>query len=370
MDADPTDCLREPLVVRLYQAALGLFPEAYRREYGDELLYAVRLAAAEARAQGRASLLRFTWRELRDLPLAILRAHLRERRAPMNLRPGAHLPGGPLRGWQLGAVFLPFLLPMLDALRIWSFNRGIPWLVPALVISLLAPLGLVVIAGFYRKFPLWALPGLSLLIFFASAALQFFAQALVFLTVMLPLYGGWPENSVAEKVVVMLLVQLLALIFMTLAAIGLLRVLPSFHARVRQEWTLLSFLLYGIAILPVIGNDEFHGTEWYEVASLLILAAGALLYLAAPWRWLRVLALVVPSVISPVVMSLGLYQVFPAQSWAQPVFSFRLWEALQPVLYLAPLPFLLLLASLAPRLRLKGAAAQDSSPAPDGSANP
>ena len=54
-------------------------------------------------------------------------------------------------------------------------------------------------------------------------------------------------------------------------------------------------------------------------------------------------------------MSLGLYQTFPAQSWANPAdVSFRLWEALQPVLYLSPLPILLLLAALAPRLPWSG----------------
>ena len=64
--------------------------------------------------------------------------------------------------------------------------------------------------------------------------------------------------------------------------VGLLRIVPGFHTRVRQEWTLLSFLLYGIAILPVLGNDEFHGVEGYETASLLILAVGAGLYLIGP----------------------------------------------------------------------------------------
>ena len=65
-------------------------------------------------------------------------------------------------------------------------------------------------------------------------------------------------------------------------------------------------------------------------------------------------------------MSLGLYQTFPAQSWADPLnVSFRLWEALQPVLYLSPLPIWLFLAALAPRLPWKGGRELASSPAPD-----
>jgi len=65
-------------------------------------------------------------------------------------------------------------------------------------------------------------------------------------------------------------------------------------------------------------------------------------------------------------MSLGLYQTFPAQSRANPAdVSFRLWEALQPVLYHLPLLILLLLAVLAPRLPWSGGRETTSSPSPN-----
>ena len=121
MNERRSDRRKEHPIVRLYRAALGCFPEGYRREYADELLYAVRMAAEDAEAQGRVSLLRLAWRELRDLPLAVLRAHLHERSVQMNLQPGAHLPGGPIRSWQLGVVFLPFLLPLLYPQRVFIF---------------------------------------------------------------------------------------------------------------------------------------------------------------------------------------------------------------------------------------------------------
>jgi hypothetical protein len=105
MDANPSDCLKEHPVVRLYRAALCLFPAGYRHEFGEELLYAVSMAAADAQAQGEASLWRFAWRELRDLPLALLRAQLRERRAPGNLHRGVYL-----RGWLVVIGILVALL--------------------------------------------------------------------------------------------------------------------------------------------------------------------------------------------------------------------------------------------------------------------
>ena len=359
-------------IVRLYQAALRCFPERYRREYADELLYAVRMAVDEAKAQGRISLLLLAGRELRDLPLAIMRAHLNEKGVPMKLQLGAHLPGGPIHNWQLGAVFLPFLLPLLypfvgyiaSKMPPVQMGSGVFAVLVFLLVGLLVVLSIV---GLVRSFPVWALPALGIVLFIVSAFVQLAVQTAVFLGVMHPLYGGWPE-VLAQKIGMMLLVQLVFLIVMVALLAGLMRIVPGFLARVRQEWTLLSFLLYGMAIMPILGNDEFRGVEGYEIISLMILAFGAGLYLSAPRRWQRVLVLVIPAILSPAAMSLGLYQTFPAQPWADAsVFSFRLWEALQPVLYLSPLPILMLLASLAPRLPGGAAGKPASSSVPIGS---
>lgn len=92
----------------------------------------------------------------------------------------------------------------------------------------------------------------------------------------------------------------------------------------------------------------------------------------APRRWQRILALVIPAVLAPMVMSYGRYQAFPAQSWANPanppfflpeqLGTVRWWEALQPVLGFSPLPVLLLLPALAPRLPWSGGREAVSSP--------
>lgn len=287
----------------------------------------------------------------------------------MNLRPGMYLPGGPLRIWQVGAVCLPFLVVVLVPLRIWAFTNSIPWLIPALGLPFLALLVVVWIAGLVRDLPLWALPALGMVLFFVSALLQVVAQIMVVTLIFYPVFGrwGWPGDlSLAENIWMALLVQLLFLGMMAMVLALLLRIVPQFHARVRQEWTLLSFLLYEISIAPVlIWSDEFVGVHWYQAASLLALAIGAGLYLVAPRRWQRIVALVFPAALAPVIMALGLYQTFPAQPWANPAdASFRLWESLQPLLYHLPVLLLLLLASLAPRVPGSGGRAPASLPAP------
>ena len=79
----------------------------------------------------------------------------------MNPKPGAHLPGGPIHGWQLGAVFLPFLLTLLYAVQPLAGVSAIPWLAAALVFAFLGLLVGVSLVGLVRGFPVWALPALG-----------------------------------------------------------------------------------------------------------------------------------------------------------------------------------------------------------------
>jgi hypothetical protein len=61
---------------------------------------------------------------------------------------------------------------------------------------------------------------------------------------------------------------------------------------VRQDWTQLSYILYGemLFALILLFND-YRFTEPYAVASLLCLFAGSWLYLRSPRPWQRVFAL-------------------------------------------------------------------------------
>jgi len=139
----------------IYRAMLTLFPLRYRDKYGEELLYAVRMSLEQAQARGRLFVIWLAWRELRDFPGACLQAHLRERRGLiMRFKPGAHLPDGPFKYWQLAAVFLPFSFPMLgvalDLLAGGIFTNLI-WGVGVVFLGLLI---IVWITGLVKEFPI------------------------------------------------------------------------------------------------------------------------------------------------------------------------------------------------------------------------
>ncbi len=83
----------------------------------------------------------------------------------MRFQPGVHLPGGPVRPWQLAVVFLPFLLPLLYAFLTTAIPptsplRIGPWLVMGIFVPLLGLMVVAFIAGLVRQFPLWTLPAL------------------------------------------------------------------------------------------------------------------------------------------------------------------------------------------------------------------
>jgi len=274
----------------------------------------------------------------------------------MSIQPGAPPHSGARNGWQWAAVSFPFLLPFILLAGQHSLAGWPGWLYTGLVLAGGQGVAGLCVLGVLRGYPLWALPSLGMLLFFISAGIHLAIRAITSFLVMLPGFGNRVAayglvfdigRALAEQALLAFLLVLLILIFLCLA--------PGLQAQVRQDWTSLPFLIYGMAILPMLGNDEFTGIERYQVACLLLLAAGAGIYLVAPQRWQRFIALFVPVLLAPGLMSAGLYLAFPFQAWADPgKLTFRLWEALQPTLDLAPLPAILLLTACVNRIPMVG----------------
>jgi hypothetical protein len=337
--------MRADWLTRVYLAFLALLPAAYREEYGDELAYAIRSAVADARAKGRLALARLAWRELRDLPPSILRAHLAQwEEHAMRLQAGLYLPDGPIRSYQLAALFVPFMIPLLMALPALMgvvslpIYTGVGWVMIGLVIVTAA-------AGLVRRFPVWSLPTLGFLLFVVWTPLKLLAQAAI-----LTLLGRggkyWPD-ALPDRLALSAGLDVAFLAIGVLIALLLLLISRPLWDRARRDWTLLSLLLYGLAIPYVFLNDPYRGLGPYEVVSTLLLAAGAAVFVfLGPRRWQRLLALVVALLLAHPVLSLGVYQIFPAQTFAGPDPSFRLWETLQPVIELPVLLSLICLPAL------------------------
>jgi hypothetical protein len=63
--------------------------------------------------------------------------------------------------------------------------------------------------------------------------------------------------------------------------------------RLRHDWSLLSYILYGESVFALVVLFESHRSDPnYAIASLLCLLAGVWFYLRSPSRGLRLMALV------------------------------------------------------------------------------
>lgn len=366
-------------LTRVYLRCLALFPAAYREEYGEELAYAIRASVEEARARGRRALIGLAWRELRDLPPALVAAHVSqwEGRA-MRLQAGAHLPGGPMRSSLLVPLFVPFTIPLVMTLFPILLGGHALWLHRVLVVALsLAALAIGVL-GLARGFPAWTLPSVGVLLCVIWFPLKWVAQAAILIVLGLVRLSGaawtgglstdlvrsfWPE-ALWGKVAQQAGLDVAFLAIAVLMAGGLLLLSPSLRRRVGRDWSSLSFLLYGMSIPYAALHDSFRGLEPYEIAGGCLLAGGAALFVLVPRRWQRLLALTAALLLAQSLLSLGTYLVFPAQTFATPDASFRLWETLRPAL---ELPVLLSLVCLPALLALWPAwPGDDTQPSPAG----
>jgi hypothetical protein len=325
----------------LLQGSLALFPPGYRREYGEEHSWVLQLALAEAAAWGGLSLLRFIAREVRDLPLALLKAHQKERRVSMNgIRQFTLPPGEPLAGRQ----YLWFLLPFLAALVTW-FSEAVPsrFVAMAGVILLYGLLVLLlgaVIAGMIKGLPLWALPNVGLLIG-VSGLLLLGAGGPGLGDLKAILWTGFIPGRALYALIANL--YKLAPGMLLLAGLALLSTrlptLSAFRQRLARDWTLLPLMLYSSYVIIPYFYDPYRGREPY-----------AWLYLRGSQPAARLTALLVATLLSGLTLSLAVYLLYPQQDWVISGVGAgfpRWWETIGPLIEsLACLAALGLMAAL------------------------
>ncbi len=321
-----------------YRLLLRLFPRRYRAEYQPELESVIGQLGADEAARGGWALARLVGRELRDLPAALLREHWREwRQRAVNANSLAPSPEEPVAGWHWVAILAPFVVASLFILSTWfpAGTSGLGLIHGVTLLGMLAYLLLALVAGVARGMPRWAFPGLGM----DLAILAYLLMAMG--TSLLPELDvrvmGWPPSSlgrVVSQTVQNLYRFLPALVLCAGLAVlsGWVAPLGAVSRRIRRDWSLLSFLFYGLAFLPILLQDEYRGLELFQVASLTTLAGGALAYLRQDRPGRRLLVLLAGLVLAMVILSLGIYRLYPLQAWAAHTTFPRWWEAAGPLM--------------------------------------
>jgi hypothetical protein len=270
------------LFIWLYTQFLWLYPASYRAEFGAELAAVFRLALHAARRQGTLAVLRVGLRELRDVPIAAFQVHRRLRfRRLFFVSPGSNR--------EILMALAPFLMlgilpPLFSLLAIplGVFN--------VLAMGMLLLLAALLLVGIGRGLPRWSLPYLGVI---------FSLVSVYGLREVTP--GGLTWQLVGQnqplwwRQVVYQGERWLGLpliMFVVVALSWLLPPLRSFCTRVQQDWTLLSFMLYGAGLFALVYTfDDYPDEEPYLLLAMALLAGGGWVYLRAKTSRQRIAAL-------------------------------------------------------------------------------
>jgi hypothetical protein len=276
-----------PFLRRLYEVSLHLFPKRYRQEYGRELQEVFGLSLEEAATRRGLEVERLVLRELVSLPKAAILEHLREMRKSRMTEKSASrfdfLPGTRSEIWAALAPFLLFgALPTL--LGYFRVSDLVPLWLDIVFVIILWSFGLsLILIGYVKRFPRWFMPYIGLPMPIISL--------LLFLSLMEKLGGVWwyrlPWFLSAFIQQGLLWMGSIFLLILLLVASRLIPKSRSFHQRLRDDWTLLSFIIYGtLPLVLFIILNEYKNEEPFMFLALLILAVGGWLYLQSgvPWN--------------------------------------------------------------------------------------
>jgi hypothetical protein len=261
-------------------------------------------AIAHAATRGKTAIIALCVRELCDLPLAIWRAH-RYERSQMSSENNQRI------SWrELMVTLTPYIMFIsifiLLALRIYHEAVGF---------AILAIWGVLILAGLAKGLPRWSLPTLGLVLAIANLVISsawWWWRFWVNLFRDLPSpWRIWVDSGFSW-------IGILGLTVCLILITVLIKPFRPFFWRVREDWTLLPFMLYGIMPLVIlIGFDEYQGNDLYEIGIFGILMIGAWGYLRCSRRWQKILTLAMSITLALICQSITRLILLPSQPWVE-----------------------------------------------------
>ena len=317
-----------------YGLLLKLYPKTYREEYGDELQAVFNLSLGEALKMGRINLASLLLRELTGLPRAILYEHLRERRSKMTGKFASRFDfpqGSRTEPW---VVLLPFALTyVLYRAMLFLNPSSMPfWVELVIGLTFLGSIFGMFIAGLRMGAPRWFLPYLG----FVLSIINLFTYT----AYVRPDWSGFPFLNQASRFVRGFVYQgtvwigvIVLVILLVLFAASIPKFRP-FYQRLRDDWTLLAFTIYGVAPFAIILTfDDYQGEGLYVLIANSILAIGGWSYLRTQIPWKRYVILFIGLALSMSVAAVGkwilynpiLYTPAPGLKFSEMMSTVTLW---------------------------------------------
>jgi hypothetical protein len=247
----------------------------------------------------------------------------------------------PLSGIDWLAAFVIFILPLTGSVipRI-AMGYDLPnWTGYILLSFFLGSVIFALVLAVFSGLPRWSL-----------SYFGFFLTIITFYTIGLGLWGllvvpPWififgPRDSWSLPVSLLyngLMVAFMWFIVLLVAIIifNLLRHWPRIHSlwrHIREDWTHLSFLVYGGLIFYIwLIFDEYRYEDSWIFVAFVCLAICAWFYLRAKGQNMRILALISGVTASLWVVTVGKWILVPMQNWPVNIESERIFETLRTI---------------------------------------
>lgn len=274
------------LAVKLYNRLLRLYPADYQQDFGEERLAVFSLVSADANRKSRWAGFKLLLAELHDLPGALFSEHQRAIRRKQMQNPSSH----PRPAWgEILPALAVFLFPLVFFGLLLILVKDLPKWVITSTLFLLLIIPAVVLLGLLRGLPRWVMPWLGFFLYYALAVAS----------------DGWlkglntnfarPNFPYIAQVVGQqsrIWIQVFAAIALLVLLAALVSPLRQFYRRARQDWTLLSLIVYGAVLIDmIIAYDPSSNATPFLAVVGVVLIAGGWLYLRSSSLSGRILAL-------------------------------------------------------------------------------
>jgi hypothetical protein len=327
------------LVLSVHSAALRLYPGDFRITFREEMQAVFEYTAAEASINGSVALGRLFLREMFDL---VWTAINERRREWLSQAKDPEAPEGETRFSRLEMLIslAVFLVPA-GYLLLNAFPQSlVRELIPVLILT-----GIFVgtAAGLLKRLPRWSLPYLGLILSGIVFAFLFQWKAERIATSLASRFV-FQSNSELGRLVLTSFWQgvlWLSLFVLVAFAILLLKMIPPFRPwarRLREDWTQISYLLYGGSMLALVWTfNDYRNETPFALIAIGCMIAGAWGYLRSSRPRQAFLALVAGATLAMWVAAIGVWLLVPSQDWAawfqaHPSSGERWFEALQTLI--------------------------------------
>jgi hypothetical protein len=296
---------------QLYKCILYLYPDRFKLEFAEEMQAVFDQVLDEAGKGGWVGEIQLILKEIGCLLRTALNQRWCDTRDDI-LHPTAgvtEVDVPPLRK-EIVLALLVFAIPIVN---VWFKTSS------DISIGLLAATACILfLAGLLKGFPRWSLPsfGLALSALSFVFLFQWVTDRLTptFLYELIPV-----TQSASNQVIVSALwsgLMWFSLFTFTITIIGLMALIQRFRGffwRVRNDWTLVSYILYSGAFFTLVMTfDQYHDERTYAAASLLCLATGACLYMLSKRQWQRTMSLLSGLTLAIAIVILNQWSLIPS----------------------------------------------------------